>query len=166
MFSNLFSGTTLYIILALLASTAGFGYLSYKLSGDKAVAVAQLKTANETAEGYKNSLNLKYLSCDIDTASVVEVEEEKQTLKDKTEIISQDILKLTTGIKKLPTTNNMITEAPKNAEESNVLTGSELLSDDLRKLLLQSYCNVEPTDSKCVSTGQSVGTSVQSHTSG
>ena len=166
MFSNLLSGATLYIILALLASTAGFGYLSYSLYADKAVAVAQLKTANETAEEYRNSLNLRDSSCKLDDQAVVEVEEEKQTLKDKTEIISQDILKLTTGIKKLPTTNNMITEAPKNAEESNVLTGSELLSDDLRKLLLQSYCNVEPTDSKCLSTGQSVGTSVQSHTSG
>lgn len=146
----MFNSWMFYIILGLSATVGALGWLSLSLHDDKVVAVEALKEAREAVAGYQKALNLKYLSCDIDTASVVEVEEEKQTLKDKTEIISQDISKLTTGIKKLPTTNNMITEAPKNAEESNVLTGSELLSDDLRKLLLQSYCNVEPTDSKCV----------------
>lgn len=163
---NIFNSWMFYIILALSATTAALGWLSLSLHDDKVLAVEALKEAREAVAGYQKALNLKYLSCDIDTASVVEVEEEKQTLKDKTEIISQDISKLTTGIKKLPTTNNMITEAPKNAEESNVLTGSELLSDDLRKLLFQSYCNVETTDSKCLPTGQSVGSSLQSHTSG
>lgn len=162
----MFNSWMFYIILALSASTAALGWLSLSLHDDKVVTEQALAQAINVNTEMQKSLNLKYLSCDIDTASVVEVEEEKQTLKDKTEIISQDISKLPTGIKKLPTTNNMITEAPENAEESNVPTGSELLSDDLRKLLLQSYCNVEPTDSKCVSTGQSVDASVQSHTSG
>lgn len=162
---NIFSSWMFYLILGLSASTLGLGWLSLSLHDDKVVAVEALKVAKEAVAGYQNALNLKYLSCDIDSASVVEVEAEKQILKDKTEVISQQISKLPTGIKKLPTTNNMITEAPKNAEESNVLTGSELLSDDLRKLLLQSYCNVESTDNQCVPSGQPLDRSVQSHTS-
>lgn len=145
-------GPTFYIITALSMSTLGLGYLSLSLHDDKVIAVEALKQSQEAVSGYQNALNLKYLSCQIDETSASEVEVEKQVLKDKTEIISQEISKLPTGIKKLPANNNMITEAPKNAEENNVLTGSELLSDDLRKLLLQSFCNVEPTDSKCLST--------------
>lgn len=139
-----------YVILGLSASTAALGWLSLSLHDDKVIAVEALKEAREAVAGYQNALNLKYLSCDIDTVSTVELESDKNVLKDKTETISQEISKLPTGIKKLPTNNNIITEAPKNAEESHVLNGRELLSDDLRKLLLQSYCNVEPTDSKCV----------------
>lgn len=155
-----------YIILALSATTAGLGWLSLSLHDDKVVAEQALVQAINVNTEMQKSLNLKDLSCKIDDKSFVELEMDKSSLKDKTEAISEGISKLPTGINKLPTTNNMITEAPKNAEESNVLTGSEFLSDDLRKLLLQSYCNVEPTDSKCVSTGQSVDASVQSHTSG
>lgn len=147
----MFNSWMFYIILALFASTAALGWLSLSLHDDKVIAVEALKEAREAVAGYQKALNLKYLSCDIDTASAVELESDKTVLKDKTEVISSEISKLPTGIKKLPTTNNMITEAPKNAEESNVLTGSELLSDDLRKLLLQSYCNIEPSDQQCLS---------------
>lgn len=146
----MFNSWMFYLIIGLSASTLGLGYLSLSLHGDKVIAVEALKQSQEAVSGYQNALNLKYLSCQIDETSASEVEVEKQVLKDKTEIISQEISKLPTGIKKLPTINNMITEAPKNAEESNVLTGSELLSDDLRKLLLQSYCNVEPNSDQCL----------------
>lgn len=149
----MFNNILLYACLGLSASTLGFGYLSYSLYADKAVAIHALKESQETVAGYEKSLNLAYSSCKIDDTSVKEVEAEKKELVVKTEDISKEIIKLPSGIKK-PTNNNMITEAPKNAEESNVLTGSELLSSDLRKLLLQSYCNVEPSDSKCLSTGQ------------
>lgn len=145
----MFNSITFYIILTLSISTLSFGYLSYSLSNDKAVAVYALKEAEETIAEREKSLNLKYLSCKIDDASVVEVEAEKAVLKDKTEAISQEISKLPSGTKK-PANNNIVTEAPKNAEESNVLTGSELLSDDLRKLLLQAYCNVESNDQQCL----------------
>lgn len=147
----MFNSWMLYIILGLSASTTALGWLSLSLHDDKVIAVEALKEAKESIAGYQNALNLKYLSCDIDTVSAVQLESDKTVLKDKTEAISQEISKLPTGVKKLPTTNNMITEAPKNAEESNVLTGSELLSDDLRKLLLQSYCNVESSDQQCLS---------------
>lgn len=139
-----------YIVLVLSATTAGLGWLSLSLHDDKVIAEQALVQAINVNTEMQKSLNLKDLSCKIDDKSVVEVEADKTALKDKTEVISQEISKLPTGIKKLPTINSIITEAPKNAEESNVLTGSELLSDDLRKLLLKSYCNVEPTDSKCL----------------
>ncbi len=157
---SMFNSWMFYIILGLSASTAALGWLSLSLHDDKVIAVEALKEAREAVAGYQKALNLKYLSCNIDTASAVEVEADKTVLKDKAEVISQEISKLTTGIKKLPTTNNMITEAPKNAEEDNVLTGSELLSNDLRKLLLQSYCNVEPNSEQCLSTGQPAHTSL------
>lgn len=66
MFSNLFSGAAFYIILALIASTAGFGYLSYSLSNDKALAVAQLKTANDAIVAYQKDAELKDSSCKLD----------------------------------------------------------------------------------------------------
>lgn len=148
----MFNSWMFYVILGLSVSTIGLGWISLSLHDDKVIAEQALKEATEAIAGYQKALNLKYLSCDIDTTSAVELESDKTVLKDKTEVISQEISKLPTGIKKLPTTNNMITEAPKNAEESNVLTGSELLSNDLRKLLLQSYCNVEPNSEQCLPT--------------
>lgn len=140
-----------YIILALSATTLGLGWLSLSLHDDKVVAVEALRVASQSVSTLENSLNFKGLSCQIDDTSGVELEADKTALKDKTEVLSQEISKLPTGIKKLPTTNK-ITEAPKNAEESNVLTGGELLSDDLRKLLLQAYCNVEISDQQCLPT--------------
>jgi hypothetical protein len=144
MFSNIFSGATLYIILALLASTAGFGYLSYKLSNDKAVAVAQLKTANETAEGYKNSLNLKDSSCKIDDTSVVEVETDKKDLQTKVDAVSDkfDKLKVITATK--PSVKQEIIN-----HETNVLPDDGILSPNITSLLKLGWCDSFPTDDVC-----------------
>ena len=109
----------------------------------------QAHKATEALESLQKSLNLRDLSCKQDMDSTVELETENKYLNGKSDVITQEISNLPSGVKK--PTNNMITEAPKNAEESNVLTGSELLSDDLRKLLLQSYCNIEPSDQQCLS---------------
>ena len=145
----MFNSWMFYLILGLSASTLTLGWLSLSLHDDKVIAEQALVQAINVNSDMQKSLNLKGLSCKIDDASVVEVEAEKAVLKDKTEVISQEISKLPTGVKK-PATNNIITEASKNAEESNVLTGGELLSDDLRKLLLQAYCNVESNDQQCL----------------
>ena len=145
----MFNSWMFYLILGLAASTLGLGWLSLSLHDDKVIAEQALVQAINVNSDTQKSLNLKDLSCKIDTVSVVEVEAEKAVLKDKTEAISQEISKLPTGVKK-PAINNIITEAPKNAEESNVLTGGELLSDNLRKLLLQAYCNVESNDQQCL----------------
>lgn len=144
MFSNLFSGATLYIILALLASTAGFGYLSYKLSNDRAVAVAQLKTANETAEEYRNSLNLKDSSCKLDDEAVVEVETDKKDLQSKVDAVSDkfDKLKIITATK--PSVKQEIIN-----HETNVLPDDGLLSPNITKLLHESWCNAFPSDKLC-----------------
>ena len=142
--SSLFSGITLYIILGLLASSVGFGYLSYHLYASRAVAVAQLEVANETAVGYKNSLNLKDSSCKIDDASVVEVVAERQQVKDKVEDVIIKINKLKTGVATAPSE----TETNKNAKTSTIY-GPELLSLDLRILLNSAYCIASPSDSLC-----------------
>jgi len=144
MFSNLFSGAALYIILALLASTVGFGYLSYSLSNDKAVAVAQLKTANETAEGYKNSLNLKDSSCKIDDTSVVEVETDKKDLQSKVDAVSDkfDKLKIITATK--PSVKQEIIN-----HETNVLPDDGILSPNITSLLNEGWCNAFPSDNVC-----------------
>lgn len=144
MFSNPFSGATLYIILALLASTAGFGYLSYSLYGDKAVAVAQLKTANETAEGYKNSLNLKDSSCKLDNQAVVEVETNKKDLQSKVDAVSDkfDKLKIITATK--PSFKQEIIN-----HENNVLPDDGILSPNITSLLNEGWCNAFPSDKLC-----------------
>lgn len=142
--SSLFSSATLYIILALLASTAGFGYLSYSLYGDKAVAVAQLKTANETAERYKNSLNLKDSSCKIDDTSVVEVETEKKDLQSKVDAVSDkfDKLKIITATK--PSVKQEIIN-----HETNVLPDDGILSPNITSLLHEGWCVSFPSDKLC-----------------
>lgn len=142
--SSLFSGATLYIILALLALTVGFGYLSYLLYADKSVAVAQLKTANETAEGYKNSLNLKDSSCNIDDTSVVEVETDKKDLQSKVDAVSDkfDKLKIITATK--PSVKQEIIN-----HETNILPDDGILSPNIAKLLHESWCNAFPSDNVC-----------------
>jgi hypothetical protein len=144
MFSNLFSGATLYIILALIASTAGFGYLSYSLYADKAVAVAQLKIANETAEGYRNSLNLKDSSCKIDDASVVEVEADKKDLQSKVDAVSDKFDKL-----KIITATKPLVKQEIINHETNVLPDDGLLSPNVAKLLTEGWCDSFPTDKLC-----------------
>ena len=142
--SSLFSSATLYIILALLASTVGFGYLSYSLSNGKAVAVAQLKTANETTEGYRNSLNLRDSSCKIDDSSVVEVETDKKDLQSKVDAVSDkfDKLKITAATK--PSVKQEIIN-----HETNVLPDDGILSPNIAKLLHESWCNAFPSDNVC-----------------
>ena len=145
MFSNLFSGATLYIILALLASTAGFGYLSYSLSNDKAVAVAQLKTASETVERYQKDAELKDSSCKLDDQAVVEVDTQKKDLQEKTDVVSDkfDKLRITTIATKPSTKQEII----KN--ETNVLPDDGLLSPNVAKLLSEGWCNSFPSDKLC-----------------
>jgi hypothetical protein len=147
--TNILIGALLFFI----CSTGIFGYVSYELSEQKGMAVQALQEAQGRLLDSEKSLNLRDKSCQIDMDSTVQLEVEKAELKDKTEEISKQISNLPSGLM-TPTvikkpTNNIITEAPKNAEESHVLNGSELLSDDLRKLLLQAYCNVEPSSDQC-----------------
>ena len=152
MFSNLFSGISLtgislYIILGLSISTLGFGYLSYSLSNDKSIAVYALKESKETISEMEKSLNLKHLSCEIDSGSVVEVEAEKKGLQTKIETVSDDIEKLRTP---KPQVKQEIIKN-ESLKESSVLPDDGLLSPNIVSLLRQGYCATYPTDSECVS---------------
>ena len=144
--SSLFSSATLYIILTLLASTAGFGYLSYSLGNDKAVAVAQLKDANDAIVGYQNSLNLKDSSCKLDSQAVVEVETEKKDLQSKVDAVSDKFDKL-----KIITATKPLVKQEIINHETNILPDDGLLSPNIAKLLHESWCNAFPSDSQCIS---------------
>ena len=152
MFSNLFSGATLYIILALLASTAGFGYLSYSLYGDRAVAVAQLKTANDAIIGYQNSLNLRDSSCKIDDLSTTQLTEDKNKIDEAISPINDELRDLAT-VKKIPNKAVQSTATlPKETtkDESNFLPDDGLLSPNVKRLLNNGWCSVYPESSECI----------------
>jgi len=151
---SILSGPMLYLVLGLSASTLGFGYFSYSLYADKAIAVHALKESQETVAGYEKSLNLKGLSCKQDDKDTVDVEADKKVLKDKVDELTTQISKLKSGIKKPVSPNINNPEAPKNAEANTILDGTELLSDDLKRMLTESYCLVEAASSACLSTGQ------------
>ena len=155
MFSNLFSGVTLYIILGLSISTLGAGYLSYRFHGDREVAIYALKESKETIAGLEKSLNLKHLSCEIDSASVVEVEAEKKQIDDSISPINNQL-------KKLATVKKSITQSAHNKQEnikdeSNFLPDDGFLSPNVTRLLANGWCAVYPNTDECVSTGQPSG---------
>ena len=158
MFNNLFNSITFYIILGLSLSTLGFGYLSYSLSNDKAIAVYALKESKETIAGYEKSLNLKYLSCERDSASVVEVEAEKKQIDDS-------ISPINTQLKELATVKKSATQSTHSKQENikdegNFLPDDGLLSPNVTRLLADGWCAVYPNTDECVSTGQPSGKSM------
>lgn len=148
----MFNNILFYLVIGLSASTMGFGYLSYSLSNDKAVAEQALVQAIDANTGLQKSLNLKGLSCKIDSASVVEVEAEK--LK-----IDESISPINIQLKELATVKNTVTHpvAAKQEtikDESNFLPDDGLLSPNVARLLHDGWCSVYPSTSECVSTGQ------------
>lgn len=151
MFNSLFNSITFYIILGLSISTLGFGYLSYSLSNDKAIAIYALKESKEAIAEYEKSLNLKYLSCERDSASVVEVEADKKDLQTKIEVVSDNIEKLRLPLGKYPVAAKQETIKNENLKETSVLPDDGLLSPNIASLLKQGYCSTYPTDSECVS---------------
>ena len=155
----MFNSWMFYLTLALSASTAALGWLSLSLHDDKVVAVEALKEAREAVAVYQKALNLKYLSCDIDTASAVEVEKEKKQID---EVISP----INSKLKDLATVKKPVTHpvAPKQNEttkdESNFLPDDGLLSPNVKRLLNNGWCSVYPSTSQCVPAGQSAGKSM------
>jgi len=137
----------------LLSFTILFGYLSYKFHAEKAVAVGELRVAQESLKTAQKAYETKDLSCKIDDTSVVEVEKEKKELQTKVETLSEQIANLKTGITKKPTIIITQKENSQVEKQNEVLVGSELLSDDLKRLLNSSYCSVETNDPSCT-TGQ------------
>lgn len=150
----MFNSWMFYIILGLSASTATLGWLSLSLHDDKVIAEQALVQAINVNSDMQKSLNLQTLSCKQDDKDTVDLEADKKVLKDKVDDLTTQISKLKSGIKYpvSPNTNN--SEAPKNAEANTILDGTELLSDDLVRMLTESYCLVETCTS--VPTGQPV----------
>lgn len=156
----MFNSILLYLVIGLSASTLGFGYISYSLSNDKAVAVHALKESQETiAEGEK-SLNLAYLSCKQDDASVVEVGVEKKELTTKIDTVSYNIEKLRLAPSSLPKPHVKQENIKNENLKPNVLPDDGMLSANLIGMLREGYCAVEPTDSQCISSGQPVSQSM------
>lgn len=155
---NLFHSITFYIILGLSISTLGFGYLSYSLSNDKAIAVYALKESKETIAEMEKSLNLKHLSCEIDSASAIEVEAEKKQIDDSISPINTQLQELST-VKK-PVTRFAHNKQENIKDESNFLPDDGLLSPNVTRLLADGWCAVYPNTDECVSTGQSSGKSM------
>jgi septal ring factor EnvC (AmiA/AmiB activator) len=137
----MFNSWMFYIILGLSASTLGLGWLSLSLHDDKVIAVEALAQAINVNTEMQKSINLKDLSCKQDDKDTTELESEKSILKTKVDELSTQISKLKSGIKKPISQNNP--EAPKNAEANTILDGTELLSDDIVRMLTESYCLVE-----------------------
>lgn len=155
---NIFNSWMFYLILGLSASTAALGWLCLSLHDDKVVAVEALKEAKEAVAGYQNALNLKYLSCQIDDASVVELEAEKKQID---EVISP----INTKLKGLATVKKIVTrpvaaKQETTKDESNFLPDDGLLSPNVTRLLNDGWCAVYPATSQCVSTGQLAGKSM------
>lgn len=142
---GMFNSLTFYIILTLSASTLGFGYLSYSLYADKAVAVHALKGSQETVAGYEKSLNLKGLSCDLSDKAVVVVESEKKDLEIKINTVSDNIEKL-----RIPKPQVKQENIKNENLNTTVLPDDGLLSPNIIGLLKQGYCSAYPTDSECI----------------
>jgi hypothetical protein len=139
-----------YIILGLSATVGALGWLSLSLHDDKLIAEQALVQAINVNSDMQKSLNLKDLSCQIDDASVVEVEAGKKDLQTKIEVISDNIEKL-----RLPKGKPPVAAKQENIKNENlkpnVLPDDGLLSDNIVSLLKQGYCTTYPNDNECVS---------------
>lgn len=141
----MFNSWMFYLILGLSVSTAALGWLSLSLHDDKVIAVEALNQSQEVVSGYQNALNNKYLSCQIDEASTVQLETDKKGLQTQIEIISDNIEKLRNS-KPQAKQENVKNENLK----PNVLPDDGLLSDNIVSLLKQGYCTTYPNDSECL----------------
>lgn len=151
----MFNNILFYLVIGLFASTMGFGYLSYSLSNDKAVAVHALNELQETIAGYEKSLNLKYLSCELSDKSVVELEIEKKEIDEVISPVNDQLKELAT-VKKPSTSLKVVnTKQEIIKDETTFLPDDGLLSPNVTRLLQNGWCAVYPSTSECVSTGQS-----------
>lgn len=146
--------------LAILVLLCSFlGYKTYDLSEEKATLGVALASAQEALKASKNAYESKDLSCKQDDTSVVELEQEKSSISDKSDAITE-------ALNKLPKKNNNGASNAPQKENQNVIQKDVYLPDDgllspsLLGLLKQSYCIAEPTSSECVSTGQSSNSSM------
>ena len=143
----MFNSWMFYIILGLSATVGALGWLSLSLHDDKLIAEQALVVAINVNSDMQKSLNLKDLSCKIDSSTIVQVEAEKKDLQAKIEGVSENIEKL--RIPKPQVKQEIIKN--ESLKESSVLPDDGLLSPNIVGLLRQGYCSVYPTDGECVS---------------
>lgn len=148
--NNIILGALLFFI----CSTGIFGYVSYQLSEQKGMAVQALQEAQDRLADSEKSLNLAYLSCKIDDTSVKEVEAEKKDLEAKNDAVSTQIEKLRVGTSNIPKPHVKQEIIKNDLKETNVLPDDGMLSANLVGMLREGFCQVEPTDSSCISSGQ------------
>ena len=149
--------------LAILVLLCSFlGYKTYDLSEQKATLGVALASAQEALKASENAYETKDLSCKQDDTSTVELEQEKSSISDKSDAITEALTKLP---KTTPKNNNGASNAPQK-ENQNVIQKDVYLPDDgllspsLLGLLKQSYCVAEPTSDECLSSRQSSDTSM------
>ena len=137
--------------LAILVLLCSFlGYKTYDLSEEKATLGVALDSALQALKASKNAYETKDLSCKQDDTSAVELEQEKSSISDKSDVITETLNKLP----KTTRNNNGASNAPQK-ENQNVIQKDVYLPDDgllsprLISLLKQSYCIAEPTSSEC-----------------
>jgi hypothetical protein len=150
--------------LAILVLLCSFlGYKTYSLSEQKATLGVALTSTQEALKVSQKAYETKDFSCKQDDTSIVELEQEKSSISDKSDVITE-------ALNKLPKKNNNGASNAPQKENQNVIQKDVYLPDDgllsprLIGLLNQSYCIVEPTDDLCRSTGQSSNSPVQGNT--
>ena len=148
--------------LAILVLLCSFlGYKTYALIEEKATLTSALNDATKSLDDQKNAYETKDLSCKQDDTSAVELEQEKSSISDKSDAITQALTKLP----KTTQNNNGASNAPQKENQNVIqkdvyLPDDGLLSSNLRRLLTESYCIAEPTSDQCLSAGQSSDTSM------
>ena len=148
--------------LAILVLLCSFlGYKTYDLSEKKASLGVALTSAQEALKASQKAYETKDLSCKQDDTSAVELEQEKSSISDKSDAITQALTKLP----KTTQNNNGASNAPQKENQNVIqkdvyLPDDGLLSSNLRRLLTESYCVAEPTSRECISTGQPSDTSM------
>lgn len=126
---SILSGPMLYLVFGLSASTLGFGYLSYSLYADKAVAVHALKESQETIAGYEKSLNLQIKSCEISDEVSSEYQAEKQVMQGKTHATISKI-------------DSLPKKAPQVSQDAEIDIDSKLPAD-LQRVLSEASNNYQ-----------------------
>ncbi len=128
------------------------GYKTYDLGEQRATLEVALGSALQALKASQNAYATKDLSCKQDDTSTVELEQEKSSISDKSDAITE-------ALNKLPKTtlknNNGASNAPQKENENVIqkdvyLPDDGLLSPRLIGLLNQSYCIAEPTSSECI----------------
>lgn len=149
--------------LAILVLLCSFlGYKTYSLSEEKATLGVALASAQEALKASQKAYETKDLSCKQDDTSAVELEQEKSSISDKSDVITEALTKLP---KKTPKNDNGASNAPQKENQNVIqkdvyLPDDGLLSSNLRRLLTESYCVAEPTSDQCLSSGQSSNSSM------